>query len=441
MESMHLVSCFRFSMQLIIAESVFLIGRSRRERFGARLALTAVGYCILAAAWFFLLKLIPGENPLAYILFYFGLLGLTMTGMRVCFDLPWIEILFAGTGGYATEHIVFALVRIFQFVTGITSDSLNPIVDNICVRFLPYVAGAALMYRFLIRPNRDKEEFKQKDLRMVQAATFVLLFAIILSVYYSTPAITGEENVVNAVICPLYSAMSCLLVLLMEYYVFRENRLSREKETMEQLLQLASAQQRTSREAIDIINLKCHDLKHQIKALAAMNDAAQRSAYVAEAEKAISIYDATYHTGCEAVDYVLREKALLADEYQVQFSCMADGAAIAFLHPADIYALLGNALDNALESVLREPEEQRIISLKIVRHGQMVSLHLENTCSRTLEFQNGLPQTDKEDKRYHGFGVQSIRYLVQKYQGECTMEQAEGMFRLDILLPVPAEQA
>ena len=47
----------------------------------------------------------------------------------------------------------------------------------------------------------------------------------------------------------------------------------------------------------------------------------------------------------------------MIDEYHVAFSCMANGALISFMSPADIYALKGNAMDNALERVIQEKEE------------------------------------------------------------------------------------
>ena len=169
-----------------------------------------------------------------------------------------------------------------------------------------------------------------------------------------------------------------------------------------------------------------------------MPDTADRSEYVAEIQRALTIYDATYHTGCEALDYILSEKTLLANEHKVQFSCMAEGESIDFISPPDIYALMGNALDNALERVVQEPEEQRIISLQIRRRGQMVSIHLENSCSRPPDFQDGLPVTDKADKDFHGFGVRSIRYIVHKYDGQLRMRAQGGLFVLDILLPAQA---
>lgn len=295
------------------------------------------------------------------------------------------------------------------------------------------------MYYLIIRKNRGKDTFRKGDVRIAVLAVILAVAAVALSVSYSYP--TTEENVYNCLICPAYSFICCALILLMEYYVLRENHMKQEQEMMEQLLKMANAQQKTSKEAIDIINIKCHDLKHQLKAFAGMDDAADRSRYVKEVQQAVSIYDATYHTGCEALDYVLREKTLLSEEYQVSFSCMADGTSLNFMNPTDIYALFGNALDNALESVIREKAEERIVRLHIKKKGEMILIHVANRCSREIEFQEGMPVTDKPDKRYHGFGMKSMRYIAEKYHGEMYVKSDNGWFYLDILLPEQGKES
>lgn len=439
-ELMYL-SCVRFSIQLMICEAAFLVGRPRRERFGLRLAGAVPVYFVCAFLWNGLLNALPGGVLLVRMLLWTGLFVLSLGAIWWCFDLIPVELLFVGTGGYATEHIAFALGRILQYGGGWSEETLGVPLHTFWFRFLIYVLVSGLMYALLIRPNRGKGDFKPGDGRIALLALVMLMAAIVLSVFYSYDAFMEQGTVASEVVCPLYAMLCCTLVLLMEFYVLRENRMEREREVMDQLLRMANAQRRTSRETIDIINMKCHDLKHQIQALAAMDDTAARSRYVAEVQQAVSIYDADYHTGCEALDYVLREKTLLAGRHRVTFSCMADGGAIAFMDPADIYALMGNALDNALERVLREPEEERVVSLLIKRAGDMVLLHLENRCSSPPEFQDGLPVTDKEDKTAHGFGVRSIRYLVERYQGEALMRAADGKFCLDILLPLQAAPA
>lgn len=438
MESLLWISCIRFSLQLMVSEAAFLIHRPRRERFALRLTAALAVYFIAASGWYTLLHQIPGDYPAVFVAYYLGLFMLSLGGIRLCFELGRMELIFVGTGGYAAEHMAFALCEIIQYATGWTEARLGPFWHSLVFRFLAYLIGAGLVYLLLVRRNRDKEDFKPHDSRITMLALVTLMAAIVLSVFYSSGSFMEQGTVASEMVCPLYSTLCCLLVLLMEFYVLRENRMKREQEVMEQLLQMANAQRKSAQESIDIINMKCHDLKHQISALARTRDEAARSEYVAEIQQAVSIYEADYHTGCEALDYVLREKALISNQHHVTFSCMADGEAIAFLHPADVYALMGNALDNALNRVLQEPEEQRIISLQIKGVGDMVLLHLENRCNQPPEFQDGLPVTSQEDKSAHGFGMKSIRYLVEKYCGELSIQAREGKFCLDILFPKQA---
>lgn len=436
MGSIQMITCFRFSMQLFISEGVFLIGRPRKEHFGVRLLLSLLLYVLGTVAWFFIISNIQFFDPVIQLLFFTGILGMTLLFIYACYDLQWIEILFVGTGGYAVEHITFTAVRILQFFTGWDADRLGVMPEYLIFRLGAYVLIAGMIYIFLLRKNLDKQEFCEKDIRIVKLSMLILFAAIILSVFYTSEEPDEGMVLYSYVICPAYSMLCCILVLIMEQYLFRENRLNKEKETMEQLLRMADTQQKSSREAIDIINIKCHDLKHQMKHLQRVENDDERSAYIEEIKNAISIYDATYHTGCETLDYILREKTLISDERNIAFSCMVDGAPLNFMDKTDLYALLGNALDNALEQQMKEEEEMRMMSLRIQQSGQMVMIHLENTCSNSLEFYNGIPLTTKEDKNYHGFGVRSMSYIVEKYEGNIVMYTEDGKFILDIAIPL-----
>lgn len=424
----------QFPFELMVSESVFLIGRERREGFFWKLPLAVVMQFVMSALWMNLCDSVLPERLFKYVFLYLGYALLTALPIYFCFDLSGKELLFIIAGGYATEHMTFTLSRMALFFLPFGYAPYGSLPHLIVSRYLIYFAGAAAVYLAIIRNNQSRTWFRKGDVRLAGLAVILMLTAIALSVNWSYP----EENtgmILVEVICPAYSFLCSLLVLLMEYYVLRENNLKHEQEVMEQLLKMADTQQKSAREAIDIINIKCHDLKHQIKALAKMEDAQTRSQYLKEVQEAVSIYDATYHTGCKALDYILREKTLLFNEYHVDFSCLIEGETINFMSSADIYALMGNALDNAFHRVLKEAEDERVISLHIKKQGEMILLHLENRCSRQLEFEDGLPVTDKEDKSQHGFGVKSIRYIAEKYNGDLFIQARDGKFYLDILFP------
>ena len=433
MKNIIYLSCLRFSFQLILSEAVFLIGKEKKDNFHTRIFISYIGYFLAASLWYFILFQIPGMSPLINILYWVGMFILSMIPIKMSYELSWIEMLFVGSSGYAVEHIAFDIGKIIQYMINWQPEKMGVVADNLIFRILIYIFVAAVAYKLIVEPNKDKGEFKQGDYRTVKVTMITVLATIVLSIFYSNMIDSSQRNFLSEVVCPCYSTIACLLLIVMEYFFFRENRLERENETMEKLLQMAGSQQKSSKEAINIINIKCHDLKHQMKALSTISDESERLVYISEMQKAISIYDATYHTGCEALDYILREKTLLADEYKVTFSCMVDGSVMNFIRPADIYALIGNALDNAIESVQNERTEERIISLNIRKHNDMIIIHLENRCSRRITFLDGLPVTDKTDKNLHGIGTQSIRYIVQKYGGEFRFGNEDGMFTLDII--------
>lgn len=424
----------QFPFQLLISESIFLLDVPKRKNFVLRLVSCLALQIALCALWQSALMLLIPNSLFQYVLLYLSYALFTVIPILGSFDIGIRELIFILAGGYAVEHMIFALSRIVMYLL----QGGHPITESLLMvlikQYAIYPLGAAAIYFFIIRTKKKENRLRDSDFRIAVLGFIIMVFAIGFSVYWSYPQeYTGTR--MGEIICPAYSFLCCALVLLMEYYVLRENSMKRDQEMMEQLLQLSHAQQKSSKEAIDIINMKCHDLKHQMKALAKMEDNQSRTAYLEEIRDAVSIYDATYHTGCSALDYVLREKTLLFNERKIEFSCMVEGRMISYITSADVYALMGNALDNSLERVLKEREGERVISFQIKHHHEMVLIHLENRCSSTLRFEKGIPVTDKEDRARHGFGVKSMRYIVEKYHGELFMSVKNGKFSLDILLP------
>ena len=68
----------------------------------------------------------------------------------------------------------------------------------------------------------------------------------------------------------------------------------------------------------------------------------------------------------------------------------------------------------------------------------MLLIHVENPYQGGITFEDGLPQTTKADNRYHGFGMRSMRMIAEQYDGVLTANADDGVFSLDVLLPLPA---
>ena len=96
-----------------------------------------------------------------------------------------------------------------------------------------------------------------------------------------------------------------------------------------------------------------------------------------------------------------------------------------------------NALDNAIECELKIPDkEKRLIHVSVSKQKNFLLLRFENYYDTELNYQDGAFITTKRDKESHGYGLKSIRYTVNKYDGAVSIDTKENWFDLKILIPV-----
>ena len=101
----------------------------------------------------------------------------------------------------------------------------------------------------------------------------------------------------------------------------------------------------------------------------------------------------------------------------------------------DIFSLFGNAISNAIENVSKIADpKRRQVSLKVRRMGNVCAIHVENYYTGKINIQDGLPVTDK-DENYHGFGMRSMKRIVESYGGAITVTVTDELFILDMAMP------
>lgn len=109
----------------------------------------------------------------------------------------------------------------------------------------------------------------------------------------------------------------------------------------------------------------------------------------------------------------------------------ANGKYIEFMNPMDISALFGNMLDNAIEGVSKvEEKDKRWIHVSIRRKMDFLVICVSNSYQGDISFSHGMPVTQKEDKRYHGYGTKSIRNIVSQYGGTVVFRAEKGWFEV-----------
>ena len=215
--------------------------------------------------------------------------------------------------------------------------------------------------------------------------------------------------------------LSGMAVLYAYHIQMRELQMKFEVDTLQNILEMQYKNYQLSQESIEIVNQKYHDLKHQITLLKAEANSEKSTQYLEQMEKEIKSYEAQNKTGNKVLDAVLTSKSLYCQNKGIVFTCVADGTLLNFMAEMDISALFGNILDNAIEGAEKIPEkEKRLIHLSVAEQKSFLRIRVENYCEEKIVFKNGIPQTTKKDKRFHGFGMKSIQSTVKKYGGSVT---------------------
>ena len=95
--------------------------------------------------------------------------------------------------------------------------------------------------------------------------------------------------------------------------------------------------------------------------------------------------------------------------------------------------IFANLLDNAIEAAQKVPDrEARRISLKARYTGESLCIEVENSRTGELAESKAGLLTTKPDKENHGYGLRSVRDVVESYGGHMNITPAADAFRVTI---------
>ena len=195
-------------------------------------------------------------------------------------------------------------------------------------------------------------------------------------------------------------------------------------------------QQEMMENNINFINMKCHDLRKELRRLKAKKGELTDEDFCL-LEESLNFYDSSVKTGSVNIDALLQDKLIYCNSVGIEFTSLVDGDAFKDMATSDVYFLLTNIIDNAIEATEAiEEKEHRVISLTASRKQGLLMIEETNYYHGELSFNNdgSIKTTKQENKKYHGFGTKSIAYIVKKYDGKMHYETEDNIFKLKIAI-------
>ncbi len=369
------------------------------------------------------------------IAFWYPLVALTSVALaKVCFEIGWCDTLLLSVQAFVTQNLVYVILH------EIIAVSLFPqLREHLLLYILSSVLISALLYvpLYLIfrKPLTMAGPALFKDTLsaiLFYALLFVLTVACIF--YYQSIFSITQKGALGGSL--LIEFTFCVFVLIIQYSLIRSRSLSVQNEVLEQALRDSGRYYEMSKETVAIINRKCHDFKHQLKVLSMVSEE-ERNQYIKEAMDNILFYQHLVHSSNPVINTILAEKGLFCEEKDILLSCSVDDVPLDFISVTDLYAILGNAIDNAIECVSAYTDaEQRVINFSISQRRGFVSIQINNPYYGKALSAQSLPVSTKGDTANHGFGLRSIKYLTEKYQGHMELSTDDELFTLQLVIPL-----
>ena len=442
--------------QIAVAVGLFACRLERRERLAARLAaVIAIPIVATLLFWTGYITVIAAvslsETGLFWVsifaqMFFFALIiGYFTWAVCFLFEARVWTALFCCTAGYAVQNFASGLLELLwtaRFGTGIELTAemdVGRMLPNALCSLVVY----ALFYLLVVRhaSRRGLEEIHEPLLIGIMVVVMFGIIGFDVVIKQLTREVGVAFSIALALRC--VHGIMCALTYALEYELLVSRHLAMEAAATERVLAERERQYEQSRANIEAINVKCHDLRHQIRHLGEAGGAGAAAvdpAALADIAREVDVYDSTVRTGNDALDTILTEKRLLCTREGVSLSVVADGGALAMMSAADIYSFFGNALDNAIEAAEKiDDAAARSISVVVRQAAGVASIHVENRFAASNAPQvraDGLLATSKSDTTAHGFGVRSMRLTVERYGGTLATLAQGDTFHVNAILPL-----
>lgn len=431
-ESVSLLGIVYFVSAIIMQPTLFLVPTflmasrfPRRDQFTRRcvvawLLMVAFNIAITVAIWAGqeggpLFAARYAVNAAAYVLYLVALVPAVLH----CFEMGFWDALFCATAGYTIQNIGSGLGEFLRLLFKATTGSALAQIPTVHLSDLSVIAMITVYYLVFIKHLGNLGGLGRDSRLMLETAVGVILVVIAFDVVVRGLEREGAELGFLLVLRIIHGAVS-FFVLFAEYEMLYNVRLRSEVVAQERLAAEREHQYELSRETISAVNRRVHDIRHKVVRDLAASDAQVSREVLAEVARDIAVYDTQVKTGNDVIDTILTEKSLLCARRGVTLSCIADGTALAGIPAADLYALFGSLLDDAIEQVCDLPNERkRSISLTLRRVGSLALLHVERYGAEANQA-----------------ALASAREIVERHGGTLTTSHRDVLAAHDVMLPV-----
>ena len=178
-----------------------------------------------------------------------------------------------------------------------------------------------------------------------------------------------------------------------------------------------------------------HNHIQTLKGLVSLERYGEISGYLDRLEENLQAVDTILKTGNLMLDAILNSKLSLAEGAEIAVRAKAAVPPALTVSDVDLCVIIGNLLDNAVESCRQLPaKEDRFLRVYVGRVKGQLYISVQNAVAGRADRSAGHYRSRKGVG--HGFGLRRVDALVAQYGGLVNRQDESGIFATEIFLPL-----
>lgn len=281
-----------------------------------------------------------------------------------------------------------------------------------------FLVACKICTHFILQKNK---------LYTTPASYFIFSFTAILSMFVFI-LINGRYKFNDAlqilIIATSILLMSCLVLL----FISHERNAVKNAEYMD--MKAIKQAQETDNKYFEILERQnnnlmvyAHDTKNHLQAIRNMTDDENIIEYLERLSADLNKYSRQASSGNHNLDVIINKYITECEIKGVEFTYDVRLSNLSGIQMFDLVSILGNLLDNALESA--EKSKQKSIHLQTDHRNTYDVIIVTNSCDTKPVTQWNVLKSSKANKKQHGLGIKSIKSALKKYDGDYNWEYNE----------------
>lgn len=325
-------------------------------------------------------------------------------------------------------------------ISYILKQDFNAYQNNYNIHFLNIISSKFVYYILCIVLinifSKNKKQNKDKSIFWILLIMPLASMSVLLAFRYLTfeTELSNKMNIISSVVF-VFLLISNIIV-----FIIYEHSINNAAELYE--LKSIKQKEKIDKQYFDILeqnntDLKIftHDIKNHLEQISNLTDNTEISSYISKLYGTVNKYSNVALSGNKTLDVIINKYNTLCTNKNIEIKFNVKTANLIDIDNTDLAAIMNNALDNAVESA--EQSNSKRISVDIYTKELFEIIKIQNSCDIPPAISDKKLLTSKKDKDLHGFGTESIKRTLKKYDGifDWGYNDETKIFELTIAIP------